>query len=46
MEGLSFRKIAKLLGRNPSSISREIARNSLDLKARIFLDKYAAILHD
>ena len=27
MEGLSFRKIAKLLGRNPSSISREIARN-------------------
>ena len=27
MEGLSFRKIAKLLGRSPSSISREIARN-------------------
>ena len=27
MEGLSFRKIAKLLGRIPSSISREIARN-------------------
>lgn len=25
MEGLSFRKIAKLLGRSPSSISREIA---------------------
>lgn len=27
MEGLSFRKISKLLGRSPSSISREIARN-------------------
>lgn len=27
MEGLSFRKIAKLLGRSPSTISREIARN-------------------
>ena len=27
MEGLSFRKIAKLLGRSPNSISREIARN-------------------
>ena len=27
MEGLSFRKIAKLLGRSPSSISREIMRN-------------------
>ena len=27
MKGLSFRKIAKLLGRSPSSISREIARN-------------------
>ena len=27
MEGLSFRKISKLLGRSPSTISREIARN-------------------
>ena len=27
MEGLSFRKIAKLLGRSPSSISREVMRN-------------------
>ena len=27
VEGLSFRKIAKLLGRSPSSISREIMRN-------------------
>ena len=27
MEGLSFRKIAKLSGRSPGSISREIARN-------------------
>lgn len=27
MDGLSFRKIAKLLGRSPSTISREIARN-------------------
>ena len=28
MEGLIFRNIAKLLGRSPSSISREIARNT------------------
>ena len=27
VEGKSYRKIAKLLGRSPSTISREIARN-------------------
>ncbi len=27
-QGLSFRKIAKLLGRSPSTISREIKRNA------------------
>ena len=27
MEGLSFRKIARLLGRNVSSVSREVRRN-------------------
>ena len=34
-EGLSFRKIAKLLGRSPSTISREIARNQIFAKGEV-----------
>ena len=34
-EGLSYRKIAKLLGRSPSTISREIARNQIFAKGEV-----------
>lgn len=34
-EGLSYRKIAELLGRSPSTISREIARNQVFAKGEV-----------
>ena len=34
MEGLSYRKIAELIGRSPSTISREIFRNKSFMNAK------------